>query len=116
MTGQVFSEAYQQKVLLGDGLRFDSAMMNRSLPLVHTLDMALEPRALQQMHIARYVQGLDTTSASEVGRIAAQVLAVAGHAVDEYQFTQRLKTDTALVQSTLSRTKATQALMSEREI
>jgi len=113
MTGQVFSEAYHQKVLLGNGLRFDSAMINRALTLVHAIDMTLESRALHQLQIARYVQGLDTASACVVGRITAQVMADAGHAADESQVIQRLETDTALVRSTQARTKGTQALMSE---
>lgn len=116
LTGQPFTEAYRQDVLLKTSARFDSAMMNRALTAVRELSPALEVRLLHQLQVARYVTGLDTATAAVVARITTEVATEAGVQLEIGAFERRLNNDAALLASTQIRTRATQVLMSQKGI
>ena len=53
MNGQVFSNAYRQNVLHGNGVRFDSEMMSRALTAIAEVAASLEARLLHQLQTAQ---------------------------------------------------------------
>lgn len=69
LTGQVFSEDYKKKVLLGDAVQFDSTIMSRALTAAAAIEPDLEAQLLHQLQIARYVEGKNTADAAVVATI-----------------------------------------------
>jgi putative protein-disulfide isomerase len=61
MTGQVFSEAYQERVLGNPAGRFDSTAATRAITAVHLTEPAEELEALHRIQLLRYVDGGDNT-------------------------------------------------------
>lgn len=116
MTGQVFSEAYHRQVLLGDGLRFDSTMLNRALTAARTADPALEAKLLHELQIARYVGGRDTTQADVVAEVGAAFAARSGLAWQAATLAERLRSDIVLRQQTDARIRETRTLMDRLDI
>lgn len=66
LTGQRFSEAYRQNVLGRHGSAFDSSAMTLALTAMALNDPSREWEVLKALQEARYVDGLDTGSASVV--------------------------------------------------
>ncbi|MCG7363401.1 DsbA family protein [Pseudoroseomonas ludipueritiae] len=61
LTGQVFSEAYREKVLGDPAGRFDSTAATRALTAVHLTEPAKELEAMHRIQLLRYVDGQDNT-------------------------------------------------------
>lgn len=113
MTGQVFSQAYRQQVLLGGTARFDSGPMNRVLTAVQAIAPALEPGLLHRLQAARYVDGLDTGADIVVAQITAAHLQENGHAANADDLASQLQSDAALAQQTRHRLEENQSLMNQ---
>ena len=111
-TGEVFSDAYHDQVLLDGSTPFDSTAINLALTAVRQISSELEPTLLRHLQLARYVAGRNTSSAQVVAEVTAAALTDAGHAVGATQLSQRLETDSTLAQQTDARTRSTQQLMS----
>lgn len=110
-TGEVFSEAYRDKVLMDDATPFDSTFINRALSVVQQIGAELEPGLLRQLQVARYVAGRNTAIAQVVAEVTAGFLTDSGHAIDATELGQRLETDDALARQTQTRIDTTQQLM-----
>lgn len=113
MTGQVFSQAYRQQILLGGTARFDSGPMNRVLTAVQAIDATLEAGLLHRLQAARYVDGLDTGADSAVAQIAAAYLQEHGHAANADELAAQLRDDATLAQRTRHRLEDNQSLMNQ---
>lgn len=111
ITGQVFSEAYRRQVLLREGGRFDSTMLNRALTAVRAVDAALEPALLHALQLARYVDGRDTSRAEVVAEVC--LASGPGWGSSAEALAERLRTDAGLQAQTDARIRETQALMHE---
>jgi putative protein-disulfide isomerase len=61
MTGQVFSEAYREKVLGNPNGRFDSTEATRALTAVHLTEPVKELEALHRIQLLRYADGSDSS-------------------------------------------------------
>jgi putative protein-disulfide isomerase len=61
MTGQVFSDAYKEKVLGNPAGRLDSTVATRAVTAVHLTEPAEELEALHRIQLVRYVDGGDNT-------------------------------------------------------
>lgn len=112
LTGQVFSEAYHQKVLMDPTLRFDSTALTRALTAVRVLDASLEATLLKALQIERYVTGQDTADAQVVAAIVADFLGRHGHDLDADELSQRLLADDVLSEQTRARIGQAQQMMS----
>lgn len=66
MTGQVFSEAYREKVLGDPNGRFDSTAATRAVTAVHLTEPSRELEALHRIQSLRYVDGRDNTDPAEL--------------------------------------------------
>lgn len=111
MTGQVFSEAYRDKVLRKrDGI-FDSGAATRALVALGAKDRTLEPAFLHAVQRARYIEGRDTALASEVAEVARHVAEQAGITLDAHDFAERLGRDHALRDATAARIAEARAAM-----
>lgn len=115
-TGEVFSAAYHDQVLLDSHTPFDSTALNRALTAVQQISREREPGLLRELQVARYVAGENTASANVVAEVTARVLADAGHTIDATQLHQRLEADEALIQQTDARIRSTQHLMNRLDI
>ena len=97
MTGQVFSEAYREKVLGDPAGRFDSTAATRAITAVHLTDPAEELEALHRIQLLRYVDGGDNTDPAtllgllrDLGLDEAVVLLEAGDpSIDEAMATRK---------------------------
>ncbi|WP_156437545.1 MULTISPECIES: DsbA family protein [Burkholderia] len=111
MTGQRFTHAYREQVLLRGGVRFDSGPANRALTALRGVGARLERPLLEAIQLARYVDGLDTARADVLARVAADVAAKAGATVDADALARRIDSDAALAGSTAERIADTQRTM-----
>ncbi|OWW00228.1 DsbA family protein [Rhizobium sp. R693] len=111
LTGQQFSEAYRQNVLMAPNGIFDSGPATRSLTALGEQDSTLEPSFLHAVQIARYVEGRDTSDIHEVAKVAVQVAADHGVELTAATFAKRLRNDTDLSERTLERMEDTQRQM-----
>jgi len=116
MTGQIFSQAYHDKVLNGAGVHFDSSHATRALTAMRQITPALEPRLMHALQLARYVDGRDTEKPEVVADVAATVAALSELPFDKAQFAARLSNDATLEQATAQRTASSQALMLRRGV
>ncbi|MBO1074273.1 DsbA family protein [Roseomonas marmotae] len=66
MTGQVFSDAYREKVLGDPSGRFDSTAATRAVTAVHLTEPAKELEALHRIQQLRYVDGGDITDPGQL--------------------------------------------------
>lgn len=110
-TGQRFSEAYREQVLLAADGVFDSTPLTRALTALGEQDATLERRLLHVAQLARYVDGVDTCRAAAVAQIAVEVARSAGLALDLDDFTTRLQDDLALAETTARRVTLAQQAM-----
>ncbi|AOJ04447.1 MULTISPECIES: DsbA family protein [Burkholderia] len=110
-TGQRFTHAYREQVLLRGGVRFDSGPANRVLTALRGVDARLERPLLEAIQLARYVDGLDTARADVLARVAADVAAKAGVAIDADELAHRIEGDAALASATAARIDGTQRAM-----
>jgi putative protein-disulfide isomerase len=108
LTGQRFSESYHHNVLRAPGGVFTSAPLTLALSILGEVDVGLEPRFLHAAQVARYVEGRDTSRIEEVVRVAEAVAAANDAAINAVIFTERLQSDTTL----LDRVKARMAIAS----
>ncbi|SMG00037.1 DsbA family protein [Burkholderia singularis] len=111
MTGQRFTSAYREQVLLRGGVRFDSGPANRVLTAMHGIDARLERPLLEAAQRARYVDGFDTARADVLARLAAEVAARAGLTVDADALARRIDSDAALADATAARIERAQHAM-----
>ncbi|VXD05039.1 Protein-disulfide isomerase-like protein [Pseudomonas sp. 8Z] len=111
LTGQHFSEAYREQVLLAADGVFDSTPLTRALTALGEQDAALELRLLHTAQLARYVDGVDTCRVEAVAQIALDVARSAGLDLDLDAFSARLSDDRSLADATAQRvTRAQQAM------
>lgn len=96
LTGQRFSEAYRTQVLDAPDGSFDSEPATRALVALGEIDPALEPRFLDAVQLARYVDGRDTCRVEELAKVAGEVVTARGGMLDEPAFAERLRDDAAL--------------------
>ncbi|MFV3402681.1 DsbA family protein [Pseudomonas sp. NY15463] len=113
LTGQPFAAAYFEQILGGRALRFDSMPMSRALTWVRGHDSALEPKLYAVLQTARYVEGLDTSSADVVAACTADLLSGAGYAIDAQTLHTTLTQQAQFAEQTASRIEDAQALMRE---
>ena len=115
MTGQVFSTAYREQVLLAPGRRFDSGAMNRALTALADEAPLHEAALLDALQRARYVDGQDTADADVVARLVATVAAQAdaSAAASAQAWRERLRTDDALAARTDERLQHNQTWMAQ---
>lgn len=73
VTGQQFSERYQEKVLTDYERLFDSGPASRALTAVFMTQPAEEASALKAIQRARYVDGLDITDEAIIAHILASL-------------------------------------------
>lgn len=112
LTGQRFSEAYREQVLLAADGVFDSTPLTRALTALGEQDAALEPQLLHVAQLARYVDGVDTSQAEAVARIAVNVAQSTGLSLDATEFAARLgDDDRALAEATARRVALAQQAM-----
>ncbi len=96
LTGQTFTTDYRDNVLRNPDAMFDSTYATRAIQALGELDSHLEPALLRNLQKARYIDGKDTSDASEVAVVAVRVAEAHGHAIDEVAFAARLTDDEAL--------------------
>lgn len=94
LTGQKFSAEYLEQVLRKPDGRFDSGPATRALVAVGNIDHKLEPRLLNALQVARYMDGIDTALVDEVGAIATKVVRGSGFRLEQDHFARSL-TDNA---------------------
>ena len=111
LTGQRFSETYRQNVLLAPDGVFDSAPATLAITALGEQEAALEPAFLHAVQIARYVEGHDTSGVEEVAKVAVNVAAEHGIALEADAFADRLRNDAGLRERTLERMEGTQRQM-----
>lgn len=111
LTGQPFTPAYFERILGHGSLRFDSTPMSRALTTVRNLDKTLEPRLYGKFQSARYVDGLDTSSAEVVATLTADFLAHEHHPVSAGDLHAFITGQEQVAQDTASRIEQAQALM-----
>lgn len=78
MTGQEFTTVYRDRVLMKPDGRFDSGHATRAIILAGDGDARVEAALLHRLQIARYVEGRDTSTLSEVLAITRDVLTALG--------------------------------------
>lgn len=111
LTGQRFTEAYRDKVLLNpDGL-FDSGPATRALVALGELSATLEPKFLHQIQLTRYVEARDTSLPNEVAAVAIAVAQEANISLSSDAFALRLSEDKELAARTSARIAETRNLM-----
>ncbi len=108
LTGQRFTEAYRDAVLLKPTAVFDSGPATRALVALGAASPALEPRFLDALQIARYVDGRDTAVPEEVASVAQVVAEEANLSLDPAEFAPRLTDDEDLAARTNARVARTQ--------
>jgi putative protein-disulfide isomerase len=102
-TGQRFTEAYR-RTSLAIGAGFDSGAANAALTAVHLTAPEREPEALRAIQQARFVEGRDITSPSDLAALLAELGLV--------DAARRLATDDPeLTAATLARTRRGAAWM-----
>jgi putative protein-disulfide isomerase len=111
LTGQRFTEAYRDAVLLKPTGVFDSGPATRALVALGEMSPGLEPKFLHAIQIARYVNARDTALPNELASVAQEVAAKAGFSLDPAAFALRLTDDKELAARTGTRITDTQALM-----
>ncbi len=111
LTGQRFSEAYHQDVLLAPDGILDAWPLTLALTAMAEMNRTLEPDLLREMQLARYVDGRDTSKVDEVAKIAVQFAAKNNLALDHENFADRLNNDTALRARALDRIRQAQREM-----
>lgn len=111
MTGQIFSHEYQKRVLANVRGHFDSTAMNLALTYIHLIDPTLEPRLLNMLQIARYVEGRDTCDYAMVSKITSQFLENEGLPGDEPHLGAHLYARKGLTDYAEARVAKTQVLM-----
>lgn len=111
LTGQRFTEVYREQVLLAADGVFDSTPLTRALTALGEQDATLEPLLLHAAQLARYVDGVDTSQAEAVARIAEDVAQSAGLSLDATEFAARLRDDRALAETTARRVALAQQAM-----
>lgn len=111
LTGQGFSEAYREQVLLAADGVFDSTPLTRALTALAEQDASLEPHLLHAAQLARYIDGVDTCRAEAVARIAVDVALGAGLSLDASEFAARLRDDRTLAEATTRRVALAQQAM-----
>ncbi|AVA22217.1 MULTISPECIES: DsbA family protein [unclassified Rhizobium] len=111
LTGQPFSEAYRQNVLLAPNGVFDSRSATLALTALGEQDARLEPHFLHAVQIARYVEGRDTSSIDEVTEVAVRVAADHGSELAIEAFADRLRNDVDLRERTMERMEETHVRM-----
>lgn len=116
LTGQPFSEAYHQNVLLAPNGVFTSEPATLALQALGELGASLEPAFLHAVQIARYVDGHDTARVDEVAKVAVTVAAEHGFEMTVESFADMLRNDVDLRERTLERMEVTQARMNELDI
>ncbi len=111
LTGQRFSDAYHQNVLLAPNGVFDSWYLTLALTAIAEMNPSLEPLLLHDLQVARYVEGRDTSRADEVVKIVAEFAAKHNLELDPEKFADRLEKDTALRDRTTGRIEKAQREM-----
>lgn len=111
LTGQRFTEAYRDAVLLKPNGVFDSGPATRALVAIGEMSLGLEPKFLHAIQIARYVDARDTALPNELASVAQEVAGKVGLSLDPTAFALRLTDDKALAARTSTRIADTQALM-----
>lgn len=111
LTGQRFSEAYREQVLLAADGVFDSTPLTRALTALGEQDATLEPYLLHAAQLARYVDGVDTCRAEAIAQIAVKVAQGAGFSLEATEFASRLSEDRALAEVTARRVTLAQQAM-----
>jgi putative protein-disulfide isomerase len=111
LTGQRFTEAYRDKVLLKPDGVFDSGPATRAVVALGELSPALEPRFLHAVQLARYIEACDTALPDEVAAVATAVAQVENLSLDSAAFALRLAGDKDLAARTNARIAETQTLM-----
>jgi putative protein-disulfide isomerase len=111
LTGQRFTEAYRDKVLLNpDGL-FDSGPATRALVALGELSATLESKFLHQVQLARYIEARDTSLPNEVAAVAIAVAQEANISLSSDAFALRLSEDKELAARTNARIVEARDLM-----
>lgn len=116
MTGQLFSDAYRHIILGAHGRPFDSMAMTRALTAVRSYDAALEPRVLNCLQQARYVDGRDTSEPEVVAGVVATCLQQAGWHVEADELAERLRRDEELAWDAQARIAASQQRMQDMSV
>lgn len=116
LTGQVFSEAYRQQVLLGPHGSFDSGPMTRALTLARGLDRRLELPLLHHFQRQRYIDGRETSSGRVAAAITSGFLERHGYASDPVVFAEQLNADDALALLACERIDETQRMMESEQV
>lgn len=111
LTGQSFSQAYHQQVLLAPQGVFSSAAATLALQALGEINAELEPRFLHQVQIARYVDGRDTSEALEAAKVAVQVAGESNIPLSVDELAERLQSDIGLRERTVTRMEASQRRM-----
>lgn len=111
LTGQRFTEAYRDRVLLAPDGVFDATALTLALVALGEVDPALEPRFLHAAQVSRYVEGEDTSRIEAVAAVVARVADAAGVQLDAVAFADRLRSDEALRDKTSTRVGQAQAEM-----
>ena len=96
LTGQLFTEAYHQRVMRAPGGVFSSKALTRALVALGRIDASLEPRFLHAAQEARYIEGQDTSRAAIVAAIAVDVARAAGFEIDLTALQAEITRDPAL--------------------
>ena len=111
LTGQRFTTAYRDRVLLDPEALFDSTYATRAITALGELAARLEPLLLHALQTARYVDAKDTARADVVARVAVEVAQAQGHALDETTFADQLTHDSGLAARTQTRVRETVSRM-----
>lgn len=111
LTGQRFTEAYRDKVLLNAGGVFDSGPATRALIALGKLSATLEPKFLHQLQLARYIEARDTSLPDEVAAVAIEVAQEASFSLSLDAFALRLTEDKELAARANARIAETRNLM-----
>lgn len=107
ITGQPFTTAYRDEVLLNPEGVFDATHATRAIVAIGELDTRLEPALLHALQTARYVDAKDTAKAEVVATVAAQVARSHGHTLDEAAFAEGIIHDEGLAARTDARIQGT---------
>lgn len=116
LTGQVFSEAYRQQVLLGPHGSFDSGPMTRALTLARGLDRRLELALLHHFQRQRYIDGRETSSARVAAAITSSFLERHGYPSDPMVLAEQLDADDALALLACERINDTKRMMESEQV
>lgn len=98
LSGQEFSDAYFENVLLKPDGVFSSRALTQATLFLESQKLGLAGELLHTAQIRRYVDGIDTSDAAEVAKISKAVAAEQGIEVDEQALLELLQEGSPLQQ------------------